>query len=147
MPELAAGLEKISSLWGTLQQSQVLSEVWSELKSETIDFGIMEHARDVAVIPAAGLKWNDVGSWDSLFEMLPADADGNIILSGDHFGMDTRNSLVFGDEDRSRLIVTLGVQNLVIVDTENVLLVCSIEEAQRIREVVRQLKGKKPEYL
>jgi hypothetical protein len=88
-----------------------------------------------------------VGSWDSLFEMLPADADGNIILSGDHFGMDTRNSLVFGDEDRSRLIVTLGVKNLVIVDTENVLLVCSIEEAQRIREVVKQLKGEKPEYL
>jgi mannose-1-phosphate guanylyltransferase len=147
MPELSTGLVEISGAWGTSKQSRVLSEVWSELKPETIDFGIMEHASGVAVIPASGLRWSDVGSWDSLFEMLPADENGNIIMSGEHFGLDTRNSLVYGEAGQGRLIVTLGVKDMVVVDTEDVLLVCSIEEAQRIREVVKQLQAARPEYL
>lgn len=146
MPELSSGLDDISRAWGTSNQSQVLYQVWSELKSQTIDFGIMEHARDVVVIPASELKWSDVGSWDSLFEMLPADEKGNIIMSAEHLGLETNNSLVYSDKGQERLIVTLGVKDVVIVDTEDVLLVCSIDEAQRIREIVKQLKDEKPQY-
>jgi mannose-1-phosphate guanylyltransferase len=147
MPELSNGLVDISRAWDTLKQPQVLDQVWSELKPETIDFGVMEHARDVVVIPASGLKWSDVGSWDSLFEMLPADENGNIIMNGEHLGLDTRSSLVYGEKSLGRLIVTLGVKDLVVVDTDDILLVCSIEEAQRIRDVVKQLRDEKPEYL
>jgi mannose-1-phosphate guanylyltransferase len=146
MPELSAGLVDISRAWGTSRQSQVLSEVWSNLKPESIDFGVMEHACDVVVIPAPGLGWSDVGSWDSLFEMLPADENGNIVMSGEHIGVDTSNSLIYAEGGQGRLIVTLGVKDLVVVDTEDILLVCSIEQAQRIRELVKQLKDEKPEY-
>lgn len=147
MPELSSGLADISDAWGTSMQAQVVNRVWSKLQAETIDYGIMENAQDVAVIPASGLKWSDVGSWDSLFEMLPADEDGNIIMNGEHLGLDTHNSLVYCDEDQNRLIVTLGVENLVVVDTQDVLLVCSIEEAQRVRDVVKQLKKENSRYV
>jgi mannose-1-phosphate guanylyltransferase len=106
----------------------------------------MEYAQDVAVIPAAGLGWDDVGSWDALFDVLPADADGNILSGGRHIGIDTRNSLVYIDRPQ-RLVVTLGVQDLVLVDTGDVLLVCHKDQAQKVRQVVEQLKRTNQEYV
>jgi mannose-1-phosphate guanylyltransferase len=99
----------------------------------------MEGASDVAVIPAAGLGWNDVGSWDSLFDVLPADEQGNIVMGGKHVGLDTSNSLVYVNQEH-RLIVTIGVDDLVVVDTGDVLLVCHKEQAQKVRNVVDHLK-------
>jgi mannose-1-phosphate guanylyltransferase len=116
-----------------------LHQVWPGLESETIDYGIMEGASRVAVIPAAGLGWNDVGSWDSLFEVLPADEQGNIVMGGEHVGLDTSNSLVYVNQEH-RLIVTIGVKDLVVVDTGDVLLVCHKDQAQKVRNVVDHLK-------
>jgi mannose-1-phosphate guanylyltransferase len=83
----------------------VIADVWPTIKPQTIDYGIMEHAENVAVLPAAGLGWNDVGSWDSLFEVLPADENGNILLADDYLGFDTQQSLVLA-RNSGRLIVT-----------------------------------------
>jgi mannose-1-phosphate guanylyltransferase len=80
---------------------------------ETIDYGIMEGAERVVVLPAAELNWSDVGSWDSLFDVLPADGDGNIVMGGDHIGLDTHESLVYVNQEH-RLIVTIGVDDLVV---------------------------------
>ena len=99
----------------------------------------MENAQKVAVIPAAGLEWNDVGSWEALYDVLDADQDGNIIQDADHLGLDTRGSIVFG-ADQDRTIVTIGMEDLIVVDTGDVLLICARDQAQRVREVVRQLK-------
>ena len=102
--------------------------------------GIMEKAQNVAVIPAMDLGWSDCGSWDTLFDILPLDADGNIVRGGAHINLDTRDSLVVTNQDH-RLIVTIGVEDLVVVDTEDVLLVCQKEQAQKVRQVVDQLKN------
>jgi mannose-1-phosphate guanylyltransferase len=146
MPELYSQLERIDNAWDTPERQEVVAELWPGLKEETIDYGIMEHARDTAVIPATGLGWSDVGSWESLFDVLPADEDGNIVMGGKHIGMNTRSSLVYMDQER-RLIVTLGVEDLIVVDTGDVLLVCRKDQAQKVRQVVNHLKQTNQEYL
>ncbi|MEW5870195.1 MAG: mannose-1-phosphate guanylyltransferase [Chloroflexota bacterium] len=139
MPGLAAGLERIEQAWETPDRRAILQDVWAGLEAQSIDYGIMENANDVAMLPASGLNWSDVGSWDSLFELLEGDKDGNIIMGGTHVGLDTRKSLVYVNQER-RLIVTIGVEDLVLVDTGDVLLVCHKDQAQRVRQVVNQLK-------
>jgi mannose-1-phosphate guanylyltransferase len=146
MPDLYAGLQEIRQSWQSPQGSLVLQRVWSGLKSETIDYGIMEAAQDVVVIMADDLQWNDVGSWDSLFDVLPADPRGNIVMGGKHIGVDTQQSLVYVNQEH-RLIVTIGVEDLVVVDTGDVLLVCRKDQAQKVRQVVAQLKKSGLEYL
>jgi len=82
---------------------------------QTIDYGVMEGAEDVAAIPV-DIGWSDVGSWASLPELLPADEAGNIVV-GQHAGIDTHDTLVFAGNGK-RLVATIGVERLVIVDTE-----------------------------
>jgi len=146
MPILAGKLQEIASAWGTQNQNAVVQRLWPGLKNETIDYGIMEGAHNVAVIPAAGLGWSDVGSWDSLFELLPSDPQGNIVMGGQHIGVDTRQSLVYVNQER-RLIVTIGIEDLVVVDTGDVLLICRKDQAQKVRDVVKQLKENGQGYL
>ena len=146
MPDLYASLEEISQAWGTPHERQVIERIWPTLKSETIDYGIMEGAERVAVIPAADLGWSDVGSWDSLFDVLPSDENGNIVMGGQHIGLDTKGSLVYLNHEH-RLIVTIGVSDLVLVDTGDVLLVCPKDQAQRVRQVVSYLKKNNQHYV
>jgi mannose-1-phosphate guanylyltransferase len=102
----------------------------------------MEGAENVAVIPARGLGWSDVGTWNIVFEVLPKNGDGNVLNCKDHVTQKTRNTMVFASEDCERLIVTLGVENLVVVDTPDVLMICDQEQAQDVRAVVDELKQK-----
>lgn len=146
MPALSESLKEIRSCWGTEAQAPVVQRIWPGIKSETIDYGVMEGAQNVAVIQAAGLGWSDVGSWDSLFDVLPADEAGNIVMGGQHVGLDTRDSLVYVNQ-KHRLIVTIGVEDIILVDTGDVLLVCRTDQAQRVRQVVQQLKAAGQEYL
>jgi mannose-1-phosphate guanylyltransferase len=140
MPELFKVLEQTGQAWGSAKQESTLSELWPNLHNETIDYGIMENARRVAVLPAAGLEWSDLGNWNSLFDVLLPDEDGNIVFSGHHIPVDTSSSLVYGNKD-DRLIVTIGVDNLIIVDTGDVLLVCRKDQAVKVRQVVDNLKN------
>jgi mannose-1-phosphate guanylyltransferase len=144
MPELKAALDKIMGAWDTPEQEAVLQSVWPGLKNETIDYGIMEKAAKVAVLPASGLEWSDIGNWDSLFDVLVPDENGNIVVGADHMQLETNNTLVYGNNDE-RMIVTIGVDDMVIVDTGDVLLVCRKDQASKVRSVVEQLKasGKK----
>lgn len=146
MPDLYASLMEISENWDSPGQRSTIERVWPGLKEETIDYGIMESASKVAVLPAADLMWSDVGSWDSLFDVLPGDEHGNIVMGGQHIGLDTTESLVYVSEEH-RLIVTIGVDDLVVVDTGDVLLVCRKDQAQRVRQIVSQLKKSDDTYV
>ena len=139
MPGLNASLSLISDAWNKQDRHEVINRIWPGIKSQTIDYGIMENANRVAVIPAVELGWSDVGSWDALFDVLPSDDHGNIIIGGQHIQVDTHDSLVYMNQDR-RLIVTIGVDDLVVVDTGDVVLVCRKDQAQKVRQVVQQLK-------
>ena len=146
MPDLSKTLGEIGQAWGTPEQQNVLERTWPGIKTETIDYGVMEGAQRVAVIPAEDLNWSDVGSWGSLFDVLPADHKGNIIIGGQHVGVDTHDSLVYVSQEH-RLIVTIGIDDLIVVDTGDVLLVCRKDQAQKVRQVVEQLKKTGQEYV
>jgi mannose-1-phosphate guanylyltransferase len=148
MPKLYQALSSLEKAWGKDEYQETLSKVWDGVEKISIDFGIMEGAQKVAVIPAKGLGWNDVGSWGALFKVLEADQEGNIFNCKNHLSLGSSNSLVHQDSEIDRLVVTLGVEGLVIVDTGDVLLVCAKDQVQDVKQVVNSLyeKGKK-EYL
>jgi mannose-1-phosphate guanylyltransferase len=102
----------------------------------------MEGASRVVVIPVE-IGWTDVGSWGSLFDFLPANARENVLV-GDHLDLDTQRTLVFG---KNRLVAALGVKDLIIVDTEDALLVCSREHEQEVKRIVETLQDRRQNYL
>jgi len=146
MPDLASKLAEIGRAWDTPDRQATLERLWPTIQPETIDYGVMEGAHQVAVIPAQELNWSDVGTWDSLFDVLPADLSGNIVMGGKHIAVDTRRSLVYVNQEH-RLIVTIGVKDLVVVDTGDVLLVCHKSQAQKVRQVVNKLSKDGENYV
>ena len=138
MPALDEVLKRIIGT-SVEERPAVVDALWPDLKVETIDYGVMENAERVAVLPASGLGWSDVGSWDSLFEVLLPDMDGNIAINSQHLALETHNTLVYGDGNE-RLIVTIGMDDMVIVDTDDVLLICKSDQSQQVRDVVAHLK-------
>jgi mannose-1-phosphate guanylyltransferase len=147
MPDLFAKLQQIKESWHTEQPKGMIETVWPTITPQTIDYGIMEHAEKVAVIPSVDLGWNDVGSWESLFDALDPDESGNIVLRGTPVTFDTHGTLICGDS-QDRLIVTIGVHDLIIIESGNAILVCDRKEAQKVRDVVNHLKqNDREEYL
>jgi len=135
MPEFYVQLVEVEATLGTSGYELTLNRVWPQVARQAIDYGVMEGAEDVVVIPV-DIGWSDVGSWASLLELLPADEKGNTIV-GPHMGIDTRDTLVFGGK---RLIATIGLERMVIVDTEDALLVCPRGREQEVRAIVRRLE-------
>ncbi len=144
MGDLKTALDRICRDWDTPARDSTINTIWPELKPETIDYGVMENARRVAVVPAGGLDWSDVGSWDALFDVLVPDLDGNIVVNSHHLPLETHNSLVYGD--RKKLIVTIGVDDLIVIDTEDALLVCRKDQAQQVRQVIANLRNSDREH-
>ncbi|MCD6289219.1 MAG: mannose-1-phosphate guanylyltransferase [Anaerolineae bacterium] len=137
MPDLYERLMQIEAFWDETGKVGVIPEdIWLSIRSETIDYGIMEKADNVAVVPA-DLGWSDVGSWATLLDLLPASDDGENVVIGRHVGVDTRNSLIYSPD---RLIATVGLENIVIVDTGDAILVCPKDRAQDVKRVVKYLE-------
>ncbi len=139
MPDLAEKLDQIATEWNTENRWKTIQTVWRQITPQTIDYGIMEHSKKVAVLPAEELVWNDVGSWESFFEIMPSDEKGNIVLAKGYAGIDVADSLVH-TESSGKFVALLGVKDLVIVDTEDVLFICRRKDAQKVRELVARLK-------
>lgn len=138
MPELFAGLSEIAAALGTNDADATVQRVFPTLPHQTIDYGIMERADDIAVLPV-DIGWTDIGSWATLLEVLESDERGNVIRGrGLTATPDTRDTLIYTATDR--LVATVGVENLVIIDTEDAVLVCPRERAEGVREIVDQLK-------
>jgi len=140
MPDFYNQLMEVEAHLDKKDFEEVMQRTWHTVAKQTIDYGIMEGAGDVVVIPVE-IGWTDIGSWASLFDLLPADEKGNTVI-GEHIGVETENSLILGGH---RLIATIGVENMVIVDTEDALLVCSKEKEQEVKNIVNQLKQCKGE--
>lgn len=138
MPDLSLKLSKISDAWDYENKIDVVQKLWPTIEPQTIDYGIMEGARNVAVIPVKGLEWSDVGAWDALYDLLPSSLDGNTVKGGQHISVGSRGNLVFTNQER--LIVTIGVNDIIIVDTGDVVMVCHKDQAQKVRKAVDQLK-------
>ena len=138
MPDLYTGLQKIEQSIGTADAETVLAEVWPRLATQTIDYGIMEKAQHVAVLPVE-IGWNDVGSWAAVYDVLEHDPDGNAIV-GQHLAIDTHNTLVFSPQ---RLVATIGLEDLIVVDTEEIVLICPRSRAQEVKQLVAMMRHRR----
>jgi mannose-1-phosphate guanylyltransferase len=136
MPELFAQLTEIERALGMSDEHAVLESVWADVSKNTIDYGIMEKAREVAVIPVC-IGWSDIGSWNTLMELLEADPTGNV-MAGKHIALDTINTLIYSP---NKLVAAIGVENLVIVETEDALLICPRDRSQQVRQIVDALRS------
>jgi len=138
-PELHRGLEEIRASLGTEREDEVIREVFGRLEAISIDYAVMEKTDRARVIPA-DIGWSDVGSWTALDDVSPRDAAGNVIC-GNVVDIESRDTIVYADK---RLVATIGLRGLIVVDTPDATLVCSKERAQDVKKVVdrlRQLKS------
>jgi mannose-1-phosphate guanylyltransferase len=139
MSDFYVKLAEVEASLGTKGYQPTLERVWSQVTKQAIDYGVMEGARDVAVIPV-DIGWSDVGSWASLAELLAEigdqDASRNVVV-GQHAGLDTTDSLIFGTD---RLIATIGLEGLIVVDAGDAILVCPMDREQDVRDMVHYLE-------
>ncbi len=137
IPRFYEQLTRIEAALGTDREPSVLAYEWPRVAVQTIDYGIMEGAQDIAVLPV-DIGWSDVGSWATLLEILPGDEKGNVIVDAELLEVDTRHTLVFGN---NRLVAAIGLSDLIVVDTDDVLLICPRERAQDVRKLVDKLRA------
>jgi mannose-1-phosphate guanylyltransferase len=132
MPALFEGLSSIYAHINQTDNEDTMAVVWEQVQKETIDYGVMEKADRIAVLPAS-IGWVDVGSWSSMALLHSKDADGNIWTSP-HIGIDTSGIICVAP--RRKLVATIGVADMIIVDTPDALLVCNKDREQDVRAVL-----------
>lgn len=136
LPKLYEGLMQIKAALGAPDEQRVIAEVFERIEAVSIDYGIMEKADATYMVPG-DFGWNDVGSWAALPEVWGSDADGNT-CQGQVVTIDSRGNIVYHPDGLTALI---GVENLIVVKVQDVVLVCAKEQAQKVREIVNTLKA------
>ncbi|MFA5005040.1 MAG: mannose-1-phosphate guanylyltransferase/mannose-6-phosphate isomerase [Candidatus Omnitrophota bacterium] len=129
LPSLYINLQKINSV-------SDIPEAWKKIKPISVDYGIMEHSKRIALVPA-NFYWTDLGSWDALSEIFPKDKKGNI-AGADTLNLGSQGVCVFSRGNR--LVSTLGVKDIVIADTPDALLVCDRFKTQEVKKLVGMMK-------
>ncbi|MBC2581575.1 mannose-1-phosphate guanylyltransferase [Clostridium sp. DJ247] len=143
MPDLYEGLIKISETLDTDTEDNVLLQEYSKFEGISIDYGIMEKAENIYTIPG-NFGWDDVGSWTALERVQVSDELGNII-KGNAVSIDTKNCIIQGG---NKLLATIGIEDIVIVDTDDATLICSKDKCQDIKKLLNELRLlKKDSYL
>lgn len=124
---------------GAVRQ-KTLESVYSSCFSVSIDYGIMEKSGNVVVVPSH-FDWSDLGSWMAIYELQSneADQDGNILTSGNALVVRSQNCFV--DSESQKLITLVGLQGIGVIETEDAMLICKLDDSQHVKEVYDQLKG------
>jgi len=135
MPETYQALVTIKQAFCTAQEESVLRDEFMKMRSMSVDYGILEHADDIYTVPGS-FGWDDVGSWLAMERINPTNEFGNV-MQGNLITVDTKNCILQGGE---KLIATVGVQNLIVVDTPDAILICQKENAEDIKRVLENLR-------
>jgi mannose-1-phosphate guanylyltransferase len=139
LPQLYDELQLVTEAWSSPECVEVLSSAWERVPRTTIDYGVMEKAKQVAVVPV-DIGWDDVGNWTTLSELMEEDPEGNVVHGGGRpLLVDTRDTYVYASE--GRLVATAGLEGFVVVDTPDALLICPKDQAQAVRDVVDRLEA------
>jgi mannose-1-phosphate guanylyltransferase len=120
---------------GTEKENQVIEAVYPEIRSVSVDYGIMEKTDGIKVIPAE-FGWSDVGSLDALEVLHKADENGNVLI-GDVVTVDCKNSIAYSS---SRTLTVLGMDGVIAVETKDAILICPKDKAQEVKKIVDELK-------
>ena len=139
LPALYTALVEIEAALDTAGRERITNRVWDGITPISIDYGVMEGARDVVVLPVDP-SWNDVGSWSAVHDegqaQMLADENHNVVQAGELVALDTQGCLIRS----GKLVATVGLRDLVVIDTEDALLICPRDRAQETREVVSRLR-------
>ncbi|RLS42609.1 MAG: mannose-1-phosphate guanylyltransferase [Planctomycetota bacterium] len=135
-PDSMAHLRRIAASWETPDRDRVFAEEFAAIKGISIDYAVLEHATDVAVIEAP-FGWDDLGGWSAVARHLAADAQGNTAV-GRHLTIDSTNTVVHTSDDH--LVVTLGLVDILVVHTPDATLVAHRSHEEAIRKVVAELE-------
>lgn len=143
MPALYKAFSGTEKKLGTDAEAEALKSVYSGMKAESIDYGVLEKSKRVCVV-RADFGWSDVGSWSALGEIMEKDEAGNVVL-GNAVNMGARDSIVFSS---GRLVASIGLKDMVVVDTSDATLICPRERVQEVKDLVDKLKENgKQEFL
>lgn len=142
-PSMYSLFETIRYTYGTSDYQATIERCWPDMTKKPVDYAIMENATHVCVIPV-DIGWSDIGNWAALYDVLATSQDQNIVRANSKFfHVNTSGTLVFS----SRLVATIGLTDIVIVDTDDVLMVCHRDHAQDVRQIVQQLRDSGHEEL
>jgi mannose-1-phosphate guanylyltransferase len=137
MPALHQALQQLMPALHGPDEAAAFARHWMPLSGNpSIDYGVMEKARRVAVFPVE-MGWHDIGSWAALLELLPKDVRGHVAQAR-HVDYDSRNVLTFS---KKRLIATIGLQDMIVVDTDDAVLVVPASRAQDVKKIIQELKN------
>ena len=143
LPDTYEGLCKIQTAIGTEDELAVLEREFSAFRAKSIDYGVMEKAKNIYIL-SGSFGWDDVGSWLAVGRIKKSNEFGNVI-SGNAITVDTKNCIIQSD---SKLIATVGMENIIVVDTKDALLICEKDSAGEIKKVLENLKiCNRTEYL
>ncbi|MCQ2416409.1 MAG: NTP transferase domain-containing protein [Oscillospiraceae bacterium] len=136
LPEAASIAQKLHDACDTDSFEEVLEQEFPKMPSISVDFGVLEHAEELYTI-SGSFGWDDVGSWPSLQRVARTDENGNY-CDGDIMAIDTKECVISGGK---KLIAAVGLEHIIVVDTEDALLVCDISDAQNIKKVTELLRA------
>jgi len=147
-PGIYTLLERVFCGVGTAQEREVVLKAYEEVENISIDLTVSEKADNLLLVPAT-FDWSDIGDWKVAYDLKEKDSDGNVVETfgekGWHLGIETKNCLI---ETQDKLVATVGVSDLVIIETDKVVLVCAKEKSQGVKAIVNSLKEQgKTDYL
>lgn len=143
LPDIYECLEKIGASLGTENEKDVIADVYPQIPKISIDYGIMERADKVLVLEG-DFGWSDVGSWDALEALYDKDEYGNITY-GEQVHIDTHDCIIYA---KNKLVTTIGLDSVIVVETEDAVLVCDKNRAQEVKKIVEALQDcNKRQYL
>jgi mannose-1-phosphate guanylyltransferase len=129
--------------WGKRDFASCVAESFPRCENISIDFAVLEKAKNVVGIAIDDIGWNDVGSWNAVYELMDRDGDGNALVS-DTLAKDSSGSYV---DAKGKFVALLGVKDLVVVDTPDALLIADRNRAQEVGAIVKALEQRKREDL
>ena len=143
LPHHYDGLREIARALGTPEQSGTIDRVYQQIKSISIDYGVMEKAKNVVVLRGQ-FRWNDLGSWDEVYKLLPKDQEYNATNGHQHVLLDSNGCLI---DVPGKTVAAVGLRDLMIVETEDALLLCPRSRAQEVKDLVELIKRRKLQHL
>lgn len=139
-PEMFELFDQQKSLFNTSEEQQAIAKIYPQCVNISIDIAIMEKADNVYVIPSS-FGWSDLGTWNSAYENIEKDYLGNAVASDNVVVIDATKCMINAPKDK--LVVVQGLDDFIVVDTKDVLLICSKEKEQSIKEYVAEVKRNK----
>ena len=140
MPAMHDILETMKAVFNSEDRDAIIRSEFLKMPDQSIDYGIMEKVDNIYVIPCV-FGWDDVGSWTALERINELDENGNVIR-GNILNLDTKRCII---ESNGKLIATLGIEDLIIVDTEDITLICTKDKAQEVKLLLKELRMQKLE--